>query len=178
MCLNFCSSFSIHVVIKQLCRFYQMMRKDLYMIALVRQVYKENTEGQTVVQQGYDPDLVYFFPLCQIFKYIAVHFGNQHAHILSFIFLLLPFFIYYNLDISSIIPVLSNLLSKICRWILLKFLIHFLEDRMGFLEAWVNQEASILIWETTVTRVLTFGNYLSVWPPLTRVNRVFFFCVR
>ncbi|KAH7529218.1 hypothetical protein FEM48_Zijuj05G0161200 [Ziziphus jujuba var. spinosa] len=39
---------------EQLCRSYLMMRKDLYMIALVRQVCKENMMGQAVVQWGYD----------------------------------------------------------------------------------------------------------------------------
>lgn len=37
-----------------------MMRKDLYMIALVRQVYKENMLAQTVVQQRYDHNYTIF----------------------------------------------------------------------------------------------------------------------
>ena len=66
--LSFCSSFSVHVVIKQLCRYYQMMRKGLYMIALVRQVYKENMEIRTMVQWGYD----HYLASC----FLLYHFGN------------------------------------------------------------------------------------------------------
>lgn len=43
---------SFLVVTEHLCRFYQMMRKDLYMIALVRQVCKENMMAQLVVLKG------------------------------------------------------------------------------------------------------------------------------
>ncbi|KAH0976064.1 hypothetical protein GBA52_017963 [Prunus armeniaca] len=39
---------------KQSCRSYQMMRKGLYMIALVKQVYRENMILRPWVQQGYD----------------------------------------------------------------------------------------------------------------------------
>lgn len=42
-------SLFIHVVTKHVYRSYQMMRKDLYMIALASQVYKEKMEGQLVL---------------------------------------------------------------------------------------------------------------------------------
>lgn len=88
-----------------------MMRKGLYMIALVRQVYKENLEIRTMVQWGYDHYLACYF---------WDHFGDP--------------------------PVLKYLLfvGGIFRWIHLKFLRRFSEDRMGFLEVKVKQEASIL----------------------------------
>lgn len=40
----------VHVVMEHSCRFYQMMRKDHYMIALVSQVYKEM--DQDLVHRG------------------------------------------------------------------------------------------------------------------------------
>lgn len=51
ICKKIFSSVFILVLIKHLCRSYQMMRRDLYMIALVRQVYKKMVV-QAVVQRG------------------------------------------------------------------------------------------------------------------------------
>lgn len=52
ICTIFVFALFIHVVTKHAYRSYQMMRKDLYMIALVSQVYKEIMEGRLVLQ-GY-----------------------------------------------------------------------------------------------------------------------------
>uniref|UniRef100_A0A6N2LQ30 J domain-containing protein n=1 Tax=Salix viminalis TaxID=40686 RepID=A0A6N2LQ30_SALVM len=43
----------ISAAYENLCRSYQMMRKDLYMIALVRQVCKENLMAMVVVRKGW-----------------------------------------------------------------------------------------------------------------------------
>lgn len=45
-------SFSVHVVMKKLCRSYQMMRKELHMIALVMQAYREIMVLGRQVQPG------------------------------------------------------------------------------------------------------------------------------
>jgi len=149
ICTIFVFALFIHVVTKHAYRSYQMMRKDLYMIALVSQVYKEIMEGRLVLQ-----------------GYVHIHV----FHVLQSQYELVTLFIWWY--ISTEVPfvpfffshlityfILLLMPSELIRLILLIYSIHSLVVLMEYLEL-VMKGASTSILETRETMFMIFGNDL------------------